>query len=317
MTERDALLAAILEHPDDDTPRLIMADYLTDHGEEERGQFIQHMIDAERCPQPKFMRFFDTLESHYREWFPLFMSPKWLPANPGNLLAFSPEWIPGHVGQMRPHMPLPWSSVVSRGFVSEITTDWNTWQRYADQLVWHGPMKCNQCNGKGTVVCSRCRGTARLAGWHEGEGDFPCGCNRGVLDCYSCKGTGEIPAATMECPGCGGDGWGRLEYQRSRAAGKPDVLDSCTFCSGSGRIPRPMPATAQPIDIVRLTTMPDNESILAIAREVGDAWNPVGDPDRLRKLLALKWPSVKNWILPQANSMIYAAAAVHDWHYQF
>ncbi len=29
-SDRDALIAAILAHPDEDTPRLIFADYLTD-----------------------------------------------------------------------------------------------------------------------------------------------------------------------------------------------------------------------------------------------------------------------------------------------
>ena len=36
MSDRDALLAAIRAHPDEDTPRLVLADYLDENGEEDR-----------------------------------------------------------------------------------------------------------------------------------------------------------------------------------------------------------------------------------------------------------------------------------------
>jgi uncharacterized protein (TIGR02996 family) len=41
MTEKDAFLADILEHPDDDAPRLVYADWLDDHGEPDRAAFIR------------------------------------------------------------------------------------------------------------------------------------------------------------------------------------------------------------------------------------------------------------------------------------
>jgi uncharacterized protein (TIGR02996 family) len=41
MTDRDALLAAVVAHPDDDTPRLVFADWLDDHGEPDRAEFIR------------------------------------------------------------------------------------------------------------------------------------------------------------------------------------------------------------------------------------------------------------------------------------
>jgi uncharacterized protein (TIGR02996 family) len=41
MRERDALLAAICEAPDDDAPRRIFADWLDDHGETARAEFIR------------------------------------------------------------------------------------------------------------------------------------------------------------------------------------------------------------------------------------------------------------------------------------
>jgi uncharacterized protein (TIGR02996 family) len=44
MTERDALLRAVCENPDDDTPRLVFADWLQENGEEWRAEFIRLQV---------------------------------------------------------------------------------------------------------------------------------------------------------------------------------------------------------------------------------------------------------------------------------
>lgn len=49
MSDRDALLAAIRAHPDDDTPRLIFADFLDDAGEPERAAFVRAQVELARC----------------------------------------------------------------------------------------------------------------------------------------------------------------------------------------------------------------------------------------------------------------------------
>ena len=41
MTDRDALYRAILAHPDDDTPRLVYADWLEENGRAEEAEFIR------------------------------------------------------------------------------------------------------------------------------------------------------------------------------------------------------------------------------------------------------------------------------------
>jgi uncharacterized protein (TIGR02996 family) len=41
VTQRDAFLRAIREHPDDDTPRLVYADWLDEHGDAPRAEFIR------------------------------------------------------------------------------------------------------------------------------------------------------------------------------------------------------------------------------------------------------------------------------------
>ncbi len=51
MTDRDALLRAICENPDDDAPRLIYADWLDEHGDPRQAEFIRVQIELARIPE--------------------------------------------------------------------------------------------------------------------------------------------------------------------------------------------------------------------------------------------------------------------------
>ncbi|HEY1190616.1 MAG TPA: TIGR02996 domain-containing protein, partial [Gemmata sp.] len=44
MSDRDALMAAIAAHPDEDTPRLVFADWLDENGDPERAEFVRAQI---------------------------------------------------------------------------------------------------------------------------------------------------------------------------------------------------------------------------------------------------------------------------------
>lgn len=50
MTDHDALLRAICTYPDDDTPRLVFADYLDETGDAGRAAFIRAQIELARTP---------------------------------------------------------------------------------------------------------------------------------------------------------------------------------------------------------------------------------------------------------------------------
>lgn len=50
MSDRDALLAAIRELPDEDTPRLVFADYLEENDEAPRAAFIREQVELARTP---------------------------------------------------------------------------------------------------------------------------------------------------------------------------------------------------------------------------------------------------------------------------
>lgn len=81
MTDLEALNRAVLEHPDDDTPRLIYADALEESGEAERAAFIRAQVAADRVPE------WDPVAIHFRL--------RELPAMGGWPLETLPELPPG------------------------------------------------------------------------------------------------------------------------------------------------------------------------------------------------------------------------------
>src|SRR6516162_5562347 len=65
MSDRAALYAAVCANPDDDTPRLVFADWLQEHGEDKRAEIIRAEVELYRCqnadsPSADVWRFFDA-----------------------------------------------------------------------------------------------------------------------------------------------------------------------------------------------------------------------------------------------------------------
>src|SRR4051812_14383873 len=65
MTDRATFLAAIAAAPDDDLPRLIFADWLDEHGEPDRAEFIRLQCAITRG-EPGDQRRADALEAEHR-----------------------------------------------------------------------------------------------------------------------------------------------------------------------------------------------------------------------------------------------------------
>jgi uncharacterized protein (TIGR02996 family) len=74
MTEQEAFLQAIIEEPDDDTPRLVYADWLDEHGDADRAEFIRVQCLQASLPwdddrQSELLaREAQLLARHYEEW---------------------------------------------------------------------------------------------------------------------------------------------------------------------------------------------------------------------------------------------------------
>ena len=95
---QDAFLRDIIEHRDDDAPRLVYADWLEDHGERDRAEFIRAQCRLAKLPEndPRRpgleRRSEELLGQHAGEWLrPL---PEWAVREP-------PEWRRGFVAAVR------------------------------------------------------------------------------------------------------------------------------------------------------------------------------------------------------------------------
>ncbi|MBA4189924.1 MAG: hypothetical protein C0467_18220 [Planctomycetaceae bacterium] len=84
MSDEDALLAAIIANPDEDTPRLVYADWLDENGQEERAEFIRIQCRMARaieldCSDDKRLGELE-MEGHLENWLgtmPEFASGQW------------------------------------------------------------------------------------------------------------------------------------------------------------------------------------------------------------------------------------------------
>ena len=73
MNERDLLLKAVCDNPEDDAPRLVFADWLQEHGEDDRAEFIRLQIELVALPDGKKKqkvraREKKLLDAHRDEW---------------------------------------------------------------------------------------------------------------------------------------------------------------------------------------------------------------------------------------------------------
>jgi uncharacterized protein (TIGR02996 family) len=79
MTDEAALLAAILAHPDEDTPRLVYADWLDEHGQPERAEFIRIQCDpnADEAAEDRAVELEERNRAKWLAGLPQFPGAHW------------------------------------------------------------------------------------------------------------------------------------------------------------------------------------------------------------------------------------------------
>jgi uncharacterized protein (TIGR02996 family) len=106
MTHEEAFLEDIREHPDDDAPRLIFADWLEENGDPDRAEFIRLMIAAATNPStssnPGGDRTWRLLERNWDRWVvPIKASPQhepWIKSTPTP--AALPKFCRGFISEL-------------------------------------------------------------------------------------------------------------------------------------------------------------------------------------------------------------------------
>lgn len=239
-----AFVRAICSAPEDDTPRLVYADWLEEHGQADRAEFVrlqiriagieahcwcgacvrkrgrlgQHHngpcgVDKERDELPDGSSRQAFLRRRERELFPSASS-----------LGLPDGWVV--TSGITPDGPTP-AATVRRGFVAALTCTAEEWLRVADDVYWHPDQtECSVCGERHSrfpSVCSTCGGVdARRVPRPRGTGG----------------------GRAVKCPGCETCREGMIY----------------TGMDGMKWIPHRVPAPAalpHPIETVTLTTNPN------------------------------------------------------------
>lgn len=122
MTEREALLKAVCDSPDDDTPRLVFADWLQESGEEcdqTRAAFIRVQIEQSKLP-PRTVPWWKC----YSQARKLFASHGW-------------EWCE----EIHPDRSFRWDEFV-RGFAESVRVPaFESFEKFAGRVFARTPLK--------------------------------------------------------------------------------------------------------------------------------------------------------------------------------
>ena len=130
MSQRTAFLTAIIANPDNDTARLVYADWLQEHGEEDRAEFIR--VQCELAGAAGRMLCSNPDNHGYCDCRSRLLSTRQCEL----LVSRGLGWLP------RPLMDMESNSagdacLWSRGFVSSVTCTAADWLAHAEKLHWH------------------------------------------------------------------------------------------------------------------------------------------------------------------------------------
>ena len=161
--EADALLDAIFDHPDDDTPRLVYADWLREHGQEDYAQFIRLQCAAarEKLWSDESNRLWEEIG---RVWSRL--GDEWWPATRDEwpCLCASLDAINFHRGFLRDSIPLTYTQLV--------TYSRSCWPWLPLPVTTLAPDFTAEGDIEATPRLSRIR-TLRLAWWYDDHTIYP------------------------------------------------------------------------------------------------------------------------------------------------
>jgi uncharacterized protein (TIGR02996 family) len=148
VTEHPGFLADIRANPDDDTPRLVYADWLEDNGDPDRATFIRVQCELARSPwqvgrvydDPAWLRLHareqDLLSAHALAWFCALAWPGWYGVA-GVAVPGGARWHGGWTGER--HHGLVTANF-ARGFVAHASLLCRRWLELGPRLVRQMPL---------------------------------------------------------------------------------------------------------------------------------------------------------------------------------
>lgn len=189
MSDRTAFMQKICECPEDDTARLVFADWLEEYGgESERAEFIRVQVESARVDEMVQKAAQMMLDEEHKKGRELFAAapgtPLWNLRRQHELLTppRRTEWagdgfrplIYDHIAErtLYDRRDLPEHCIeFNRGFVHQVTCESADWLTHCDQIFWH-PSQTVMCGYKCNIPpwCGKCR----VNGFPTGRIPRPC-----------------------------------------------------------------------------------------------------------------------------------------------
>ncbi len=157
MNDQLALLKAIIMNPKEDSLRLIYADWLQEHGEEDRAEFIRIQVQLANT-NPAVLEMVAGCPNHTWEAKEYYITKELRRRERELLEKKRSQWVPelhDACWMVNSLKVVGHGSVIvcdfNRGFISYIQCSAEDFLRHADQLVWNEKMvdKCSKNYGKG------------------------------------------------------------------------------------------------------------------------------------------------------------------------
>ena len=139
MTEQEALIAAILAEPAEDTPRLAYADWLDEHDEHELAEFIRVQVEVARgkCEVHENTTGCAKGRSPWCDWCLLGLRERELLG--GDRLTFLGQPTIDIVDPYYGRSEMSWE--FRRGFMADLTCTWYAWRTHAAAITARQPIE--------------------------------------------------------------------------------------------------------------------------------------------------------------------------------
>jgi uncharacterized protein (TIGR02996 family) len=128
LNQSQAFLAAIVKTPEDDTPRLVSADWLEENGDPERGQFIRLQVEAARLPAGKARAKLEAqAERVYRHHGARWLAGTGLPPASVRFRRGFPDELDFSRGNWEVEPEGGWDAVPEEGLLATLLTGLRSW----------------------------------------------------------------------------------------------------------------------------------------------------------------------------------------------
>lgn len=146
MSDREAVLKAILDDPADDLPRLAFADLCEEAGDVTRAEFIRVQLEQARLPEPEYK----TIGPVFGNDGTFYDNGKCVLCRPGQRCQWHALWqraddliagasVPPYFNSHMPAAILSWRW--TRGFVSYVRCPFDAWRQHGPALAAAHPLE--------------------------------------------------------------------------------------------------------------------------------------------------------------------------------